>query len=268
MSGGRRFVGNVIWNWFTVAFTIVTAIILTPFVLRKLGEDNFGLWALASSLAEYYWIMDFGFRSATIKYSAHYSTTGEHDKVNEILNTALFYSACIGPVILLANYYIMPRIFAKTQATNPLFLKLVTVVVGSWVLGSLFNVFTGCLEGFQRFDMTNRIALTGSVIRSFGTAALLWTGYGVYEMALLGLAAQVTIHVLSLFAFRHVFPQMRFSRVFVRFSAMKTMLKYGLHSVVASIAQRLLAQGAPLVIGYLLPVRFVGYYSSSSRVVD
>jgi len=264
----RRFVGNVIWNWFAVAFNIGMGIILTPFVLKKLGEDNFGLWAFAVSLAEYYWIMDFGFRSATIKYSAHYSATGEHDKVNEILNTALFYSACIGPLILAANFLVLPHVFSSTQTKNPLFLKLITVVVGAWVLGSLFNVFTGCLEGFQRFDLTNRIALAGSAVRSGGTAILLWLGYGVYEMALVTLASQVMIHLLSLLAFWRVFPDLRFSRVFVKFSAMKTMLRYGSHSVVASIAQRVVNQGAPLVIGYFLPLRFVGYYASSSRVVD
>ncbi len=265
---GRRFVGNVIWNWFAVAFNIGTSIVLAPFILRKLGEDNFGLWALASSLAEYYWIMDFGFRSATIKYSAHYSATGENNKVNEILNTALFYSACIGPLILLGNFFVMPHVFAGTEARNPLFLKLVTVVVGAWVMGSLFNVFTGCLEGFQRFDLTNRIAVTGSAIRSIGIATLLWKGYGVYEMALAVLGAQVVIHILSFFAFRHVFPQIRFSRVFVKLSVMKTMLRYGMHSVVATVAQRVLSQGAPLMIGYFLPVRFVGYYASSSRLAD
>ena len=265
---GRRFVVNVIWNWATVLVNIFTGFILTPFVLKKLGEDNFGLWAFTISLAEYYWIMDFGFRSATIKYSAHYSATGENGKVNEILNTALFYSACIGPLILLANFFLLPHILPSTQSGNPLFLKLITVVVGAWVLGSLFNVFTGCLEGFQRFDLTNRITLTGSAVRSFGTAILLWLGYGVYEMALMTLAAQVIIHVLSFFAFRQVFPELRFSRVFVKLSAMKTMLRYGSHSVVASIAQRVVNQGAPLVIGYFLPLRFVGYYASPSRLLD
>ena len=264
----RRFVGNVIWNWIAIAVNIATGIILTPFILKKLGEENFGLWAFAISLAEYYWIMDFGFRSATIKYAAHYSTTGENDKVNEILNTALFYSSCIGPIILAANFFILPHVFSNTQTRNPLFLKLVTVVAGAWVLGSLFNVFTGCLEGFQRFDLINRIALTGSLFRSCGTAILLWRGYGVYEMALMTLASQAMVHLLSLLAFRHVFPDIRFSRIFVKFSAMKTMLRYGSHSVVASIAQRVVNQGAPLVIGYFLPLRFVGYYASSSRVID
>jgi O-antigen/teichoic acid export membrane protein len=265
---GRRFVVNVAWNWATAVLNILTAIILTPFVLRKLGEDHFGLWAFTVSLAEYYWIMDFGFRSATIRYAAHYSTTGEKYKVNEILNTALFYSACVGPLILLGNFFVLPLIFTHTHARNPLFLKLITVVVGAWVLGSLFNVFTGGLEGFQRFDIVNRITLTGSVVRSAGTAILLWMGYGVYEMALMTLASQVIIHLLSFLAFRHVFPELRFSRGFVKLAALRTMLAYGSHSVVASIAQRVVSQSAPLIIGYFLPLKFVGYYASPSRLLD
>jgi O-antigen/teichoic acid export membrane protein len=264
----RRFAVNVIWNWGAVAISVFTAFFLSRYVIRKLGDENYGMWALTASLAEYYWIMDLGFRSATVKFSAHYHAIGESDKVNEILNTALFYSACVGPLILAGNYFLLPWLTSHMQVHNPLFPKLVTVVVAAWVLGSLFNVFTGCLEGFQRFDMINRIALVGLAVRSFATAALLFSGYGVFEMALVALVAQVTIHILSFFAFRRVFPQMQFSRMFVKLSAMKTMLTYGSHSVVASIAQRVLNQGAPLMIGYFLPAKFVGYYAAPSRLLD
>src|SRR5918911_2593206 len=85
----RRFIINVLWNWASVAVNIFSGLILSPFVIRRLGDENYGLWALTVSLAEYYWIMDLGFRSAAIKYSAHYRTLGENDRINEILNTAL-----------------------------------------------------------------------------------------------------------------------------------------------------------------------------------
>lgn len=268
MSHSGRFLVNVIWNWAAVVVNVFTAFFLSPFVIRKLGDDNYGLWALTVSLAEYYWLMDLGFRSATVKFSAHYVTTGEKERVNEILNTALFYSACIGPLILIGNYFLLPRIAAFMHIANPLFPKLVTIVVTAWVLGSLFNVFIACLEGFQRFDLTNRITLIGMAVRSTGTALLLWRGYGVLEIALMSVLAQVIMHLLSLFAFRHIFPEMRLSRVFVKLSAMKTMLKYGSHSVVASLAQRVLNQGPMLVIGSLLPAKFVGYYAAPSRMLD
>ena len=85
-----QFIVNVLWNWSAVLVNVFSALILSPFIIRRLGDENYGLWALTVSLAEYYWIMDLGFRSAAIKYSAHYRTLGENDRINEILNTALF----------------------------------------------------------------------------------------------------------------------------------------------------------------------------------
>ena len=62
---------------------------------------------------------------------------------------------------------------------------MVMIVVAAWVMGSLFNVFSSGLEGFQRFDLINKIYLVGvRAVKSFGTAALLLLpGYGVLEMA-------------------------------------------------------------------------------------
>jgi O-antigen/teichoic acid export membrane protein len=263
-----QFIVNVLWNWSAVVVNIFAALILSPFIIHRLGDDNYGLWALTVSLAEYYWIMDLGFRSATLKYSAHYRALGEDGRINEILNTALFYSACIGPLLILGTYFGAPYLTSIKNLRNPLFPKLLMIVVGAWVLGSLFNVFSSCLEGFQRFDVTNKIYLTGTAVRAFGTAALLLAGFGVLEMAMMVLVAQALVHLLSFLAFRKVFPPLQFSRRFVKMSALRTMLSYGAHSVVASAAQRVLNQGGPVMIGIFLPTRFVGYYSQASRLLD
>ncbi len=263
-----QFIVNVLWNWSAVLVNIFSALILSPFIIRRLGDENYGLWALTVSLAEYYWIVDLGFRSATLKYTAHYRTLGEDDRINEILNTALFYSACIGPVLILGNYFGAPYLSSLMHVKHPLFPKLLMIVVGAWVLGSLFNVFSSCLEGFQRFDLTNKIYLAGTAVRAFGTAALLWMGYGVLQMAVIVLVAQALVHLLSFLAFRHIFRPLRFSRRFVNLATLRTMLSYGSHSVVASLAQRVLNQGAPLMIGIFLPPRFVGYYAAPSRLLD
>jgi O-antigen/teichoic acid export membrane protein len=263
-----QFIVNVLWNWSAVLVNIFSALILSPFVIRRLGDDNFGLWALTVSLAEYYWIMDLGFRSATLKYSAHYRALKQDDRINEILNTALFYSACIGPLLILGTYFGAPYLSSLKNLRNPLFPKLLMIVVGAWVLGSLFNVFSSCLEGFQRFDLTNKIYLVGTAVRAFGTAALLLAGYGVLQMAVMVLIAQSLVHLLSFLAFRRVFPPLRFSRRFVKLPALRTMLSYGAHSIVAQAAQRVLNQGGPLMIGLFLPTRFVGYYAAPSRLLD
>ena len=91
---------NVLWSWLGVATSIVTGFWLSPFIIRKLGDEAFGIWSLVFAFLEYYWLLDLGFRSATLKYAAHYRATGEDDKVNEVVNTGLAYSSAISAVML------------------------------------------------------------------------------------------------------------------------------------------------------------------------
>ncbi len=68
----------------------------------KLGADGYGVWAITFALVEYYWFFDFGFRSATVKFVAHYSAIGDRENVRAVLSTVLLYSSIAGVAILAA----------------------------------------------------------------------------------------------------------------------------------------------------------------------
>jgi O-antigen/teichoic acid export membrane protein len=61
---------------------------------------------------------------------------------------------------------------------------------------------------------------------------------------------------------------MRFSRAFVKFSLIREMWVYGIHSFVANVSNMLLYQGAPVLIGHLRPAAFVGYYTFPFRLLQ
>ncbi|HVV44992.1 MAG TPA: hypothetical protein VHC72_07290, partial [Bryobacteraceae bacterium] len=61
----QRYLTNVLWTWMGVAAGIVSAILLQPYVIRKLGDIDVSIWMLVLSVVEYYWLIDLGFRSAT-----------------------------------------------------------------------------------------------------------------------------------------------------------------------------------------------------------
>src|SRR5262249_43044989 len=55
---GRRFITNVLWNWMGTAASLFTGLILSPILIRKLGPDGYGVWALSFAMADYYWFFD------------------------------------------------------------------------------------------------------------------------------------------------------------------------------------------------------------------
>src|SRR5947209_12135286 len=96
---GKRFVLNVLWNWLGVGATLISWLLLSPYMIRKIGPEAYGVCALSFALVEYYWFLDFGFRSAVVKYVAHYWALEQWDKVSEVVTSGLAYASVIALII-------------------------------------------------------------------------------------------------------------------------------------------------------------------------
>ena len=268
MSQVRRYLGNVLWSWSGVVVTVAIAFLLSPYVIRTIGDSDFGVWTVALSLVEYYALMDLGFRSATIKMSAEFRATGDTAKLNELLSTGVLYASMAGTVILTGTMILAPYLAHAFKSDRPELIMLIRVVGASWALGMAFNVLSACLEGFQRFDLTTRVWLTSMILRSAGILTLLLLGYGVLGMGYMLLAAQCTGYVLTYVLFRRAVPEARLSWRRATRPMLKSMFDYGIHTFTTSISQLLLGRAVPLLIPTMLPLRFVTYYAVPVRILD
>lgn len=265
----RRFMVNVLWTWAGVIANIVVGLLLSPYVIRKLGPEGYGLWALLFSLVGYYGLMDLGFRSALIFYSAHFRARNESRSITELVNTVLFfYTLAALPLILLA--LVLARNAARVFRVSPAYVDdfslLIVLLAASWVCG--VNVFSACLEGFQSFKISSRIFIATTALRAIGSFALLASGFGLLALGLNYIAIQVLSLIACYIAFRRVFPELRLTPAAIRFRLLKQVAGYGIHTFVASIGSQFLAQGPVLVIGMLQPVAHVGYFSLPSRLLS
>ena len=128
---GKRFVLNVFWNWLGVGVGLVTGLLLSPYMIKKIGPEGYGIWALSFAVAEYYWFLDLGFRSATVKFVAHYWAREEFDKVSEVVNTGITYAGVTSAVIFVAvaiGGRYLDRFFQISASYRASFFTLVMLV--------------------------------------------------------------------------------------------------------------------------------------------
>ena len=262
------FLNNVLWNWFGVSINLVSGLLLTPIIVKRLGVDNYGLWVVVTSLVDYYWLLDLGMRSAIVRYSAHYSTTRDFGKFNEVICTSLAYNLVLSPVLLAASWWAMPHVGSLLHQEHPLIPKLFMVVAGAWAITSLLSTFTSTLEGLQRYDIVNQTAFVMTALRAAVTLALLLAGYGVLELAYVTVGGQILLHGVNFFRLRRVMPHLKLSPAFAHLKVLTMMLRYGVHSVMSSLALRLIGYSPPLLIGHFLPLSSVAYYTSPLRLLD
>ena len=66
------FARNISSNLAGFLVSAVVALLLSPFIIRTLGDVKYGLWTLLISLTGYYGILDLGVRSAVGHYVTRY----------------------------------------------------------------------------------------------------------------------------------------------------------------------------------------------------
>ncbi len=267
----KRFAVNVLWNWLGVLVSLSSGVLLSPYLIRKLGTEGYGIWALAFSIIQYYWLLDLGFRSATVKFVAHYSATGETGRIREVLNTGLVYSTIIALVIMVPIFFGAPYLngfFNIQPSYHSQFTILVILVTGSWCAGSAFSLFGASLEAVQRFDLSNRASIVATAVRTFGTFALLYRGYGLVAIGIVAAVSQLTMYLLNYLAFRRVFPGHMVSPRFATRAMLRKMGAFGIHSFFAVVGNQLLGESVPVLLGHYQAARFVGFYNLPVRLLQ
>jgi len=268
MSDTRRYLRNILWSWLGAASIIVSGIIVSPFVIRRLGSAEFGIWSLALSLVEYLWLIDLGLRPATVKLTAEYHALSKDTELAAMINTAATYSAAAGLLLLLLVWPNADRIAAFFRITHPAFPLLVRLVGISWSLGVVFNIYSAVIEGLQRFDLINRVSITATLLRSTAILALVAGGFGLREMGVAMLASQLFAYALIYAGCRRVAPRWRPSLRFFDRTQARELWLLGRQAFAAMLATRISQSSAPSLVAYFLPVRYVTYYSVTQRLVD
>ena len=73
---------------------------LTPYLLSNLGQEGFGLWALANLLIGYLSLADLGIQSSLVRHIAHSRPDEQPVEFSRIISTSFFFY--LGAAVLFA----------------------------------------------------------------------------------------------------------------------------------------------------------------------
>ena len=266
----RHFVVNVLWNWLGVGASWLTGLFLSPYIIRKLGVERYGVWALAFAMIEYVALFDLGLRSSIVNFVSRFRAGGQSEGINEVLNTAICYLSSIAAVVIILAavfHRSADRFFQISPAYLADFSTLILLVAVTYAIGMVCSIFPASLEAFQEFKLYNHVAITAQFLRGIGCVVLLYFGYGLIAMCAWVVMIQIWAYAMNLLAFRKVFPALQFSIRHARFDRFKEMSSYGFHSFLANSSSLVLNQGPSVLVGHFRPEAFVGYFALPSRLL-
>ena len=210
---------------------MLVGLVLVPFTISHIGIDRFGIWSLLSILVGYFALLDFGIGVSYTRFIAEAYTQNDHDEVNRIANSGfVFYFLISLPIIAIA-YFGRQWFFHILNIDESLYPDLVPAYYGTLILFMLTTVlsgFTSILQGVQKIDTVNKIAIIVSIPNFIGTILFLRAGYKLEGLMWTSVMSSVCGLGMSLYFAKRFFPPLRFKPTLFSTSTVRRLLGFGL----------------------------------------
>ena len=273
----QQTVRSITSNWLLLGINVGLSFFMSPFMVGKLGSVYYGIWAVAMQFTGYLFLLDFGVRESVIRYTAKYVARKQGRQLNQILNTALVIYV---PITLLcallagACAWAVPHWF-KIDPAHITEARLAVFFVGLTIAQNfVFNVFTGILQGLNRFDIANAAGLVFTFIRAAAVVIALTLGYKLVALAAINLTLAIlggtvtTIAATRLLRSAGVPFHLKIPPRRRLFALGRNVFGYGFYVLINNIAQKINFASDAIVIGLFLPIAAVTPYAIAGSLID
>ena len=94
---------GAVLNYVVIILNIGVGLLYTPYMLRMLGQNEYGLYSLVASVISYLTILDLGLGNAVVRYTAKFRTEGKLQEQYEMFGMFLCLYASIGFLAMLVG---------------------------------------------------------------------------------------------------------------------------------------------------------------------
>ncbi len=261
LSGGGR-----------VVIGALSALLVTPFTLDRLGAARFGLWAAAGGLIGLLRLADLGVGRALSRQAA---LTRRADPLVsatvQALATARGLAILVGlGVIALVSLLLPALIDPRFGIPADLAREAVWVFLGTAAVAALEGLFApgqAALEGLGRLDRVNLIdAVVQRLLSPWLVLPVLWAGGGLVGLVAKNAAMAVLAGLWIQRELSRVNPVLAVTRPGLSPVVAAQLLRFGSHAQSVNLASALIDPAAKVILGAASGLGAVAAYELAARI--
>jgi O-antigen/teichoic acid export membrane protein len=261
---------NAVANLLGQASPLVVALFALPVLTRALGTDRFGVLTLAWAILGYFSLFDLGLGRAMTKLVAEKIGLGEETSIPTLVWTSLILMSALGLLgalvaLTMSSWLVhdVLRIPVTLQAESlySFYLLAISIPVVTGTVG-----FRGILEAAQRFDLINLVRIPLGAFTFLGPLAVLPFTRSLIAIVAVLLLGRVLAWIAHLLLCIRVIPGLK-SRPKLNRAAVTPLLRFGTWITVSNIISPLMVSLDRFVIGAMISVSAVAYYTAPYETV-
>ena len=176
-----QFQKGAFYSYLYLILTNIGGILVTPYIIRSLGNSEYGLYTLIGAFVGYLSILDLGLNNAIIRYVAQYKSQNDKKGQENFLATSLLIYAVIGLIIGCAGlvmYFNVENLFGNSLSIKELEKAkiMLLILVGNIAITLPGGAFTGICNGYEHFIFPRVLSIFKYVLRTILIIAILYNG--------------------------------------------------------------------------------------------
>lgn len=250
MNSSRQIKFGALISYFAIAFNIAAGLIYTPWMITKIGQGNYGLYTIATSLITLF-IIDFGMSAAVSRFLSIYNAKGEQKKANDFMGIVykmyLVVDVAITVALVIA-YFFIDKIYVNLTADEITVLKSLYIIVAIYnVLSFPFITLNGVLNAYEKFVQLKICDLFYKVSIIIMVVIALLCGAGVEALVIANALGGLLTIIIKLAVIRRSTP-LRANLKYFDKRTLKDIFGFSIWTTVSSLAQRLIFNITPTII--------------------
>ena len=252
-------------SYVVIAVNILIGLVYTPYMLRMLGQAEYGIYSLAASVIAYLTVLDLGFGNAIVRYTAKFIAEGKREEQYKMFGMFLKLYTGIGAVALLIGlglYFNVDRMFSDTMNSEQLDTMRMIMMLMSFNLAVTFplSIFGSIITAYENFVFQKVVNIVRILLNPLVMVVLLALGYKAVAMVVV--TTLFNLATLSINAF-YCFNKLKIRFTFGSFDTkfLKEVSIYSLWIFFNAIMDRIYWSTGQFILGIYRGAESVAIYA-------
>lgn len=235
----RESSGNAFYSIAEYIAQPLSMLVASPFLVHKLGLQQYGIWMLVSAILGSMGILSTGFGDATVKYVSAYRGQNNPAGIERTIRATLTINLCLGALfgalVWIAAPYLVDHFFKIESVFRTVSVQAIRISAIILVVRSVESVFVSTLRAFERYGPPVRLNIFLRAIVVVSAVVLAAVNKGVVEIMIATLFWSALVVLLQGIAARRVVGPLNPLPIFTK-SALAEVFSFGCFSWLQSLA--------------------------------
>lgn len=178
---------GAVLNYVSICLNMVVGLVYTPYMLRMLGQSEYGLYSLAASIIAYLTVLDLGFGNAIVRYTAKFIAEGKQREQEEMFGMFFVLYVGIGIIAMVIGSVLslnVENLFSRAMTAIEVERTRIMLWLMTFNLAFTFpmSIWGSIMTAYERFVFQRIVSIVRSVLNPVVMVLLLVVGYKAVAM--------------------------------------------------------------------------------------